>query len=499
MYSFDCVATMCKFCDIPPDRVVVFLSLACVLIAKKQRKKEMSTPINLNVSPARWKINIDRHDAFDNLVTHYSPQIKYLLATHPELSLNGVLSKLHWSVRKVIVALLTKAMQSALNGHIVKQCTYIAEILDVTVLDVLFLNVTYDLTSLCTSVVIEDAESGYPMHARTMDWEIKELRDLTVDVDIESHGHVVSRITTWAGMVGAFTGMAGGFSISVNFRPLNDLRQVMAELKTHKSFRAADKGISWTNRMLGFGPSGLRDTLVAHLNDRGADAVLLTLWRLYHQETYTVAHLVLKTLTEEKTYEDAVQRLCNTPIISPVYFTIAGSRPGEGIIIARNPESRHIKGRCGARHKMRLGDSKNRVLVQPNMDWWDQMAPDILHSKARKKFIRKHADSARSPSGLWRLMQRYPVQNKITLYTVLMLPKDHVYASCISGRCTERYETHISKKLPRRKNMLPAYATKNLHKVIHGRYDFGVGESDYENEPDSENESESENGIQLHY
>ena len=81
---------------------------------------------------------------------------------------------------------------------------------------------------------------------------------------------------------------------------------------------------------------------------------------------------------EERTYQGAVYRLKVTPLFSQIYFTIAGTKNNEGEIIARS---------ALAVDKTKTLSSSISFIVQPNMDWWDSRAMDIMDSKNRIKVI----------------------------------------------------------------------------------------------------------------
>lgn len=44
------------------------------------------------------------------------------------------------------------------------------------------MNLSYELFSACTSIILEDPTDKTPMHFRTMDWDLDLLRQLTIEV-----------------------------------------------------------------------------------------------------------------------------------------------------------------------------------------------------------------------------------------------------------------------------------------------------------------------------
>jgi hypothetical protein len=60
---------------------------------------------------------------------------------------------------------------------------------------------------------------NYPLHGRTMDWDMPALERLAIEVEFQQAGKTVFLATTWAGYVGVLTGMRpGAWSVSINYR-----------------------------------------------------------------------------------------------------------------------------------------------------------------------------------------------------------------------------------------------------------------------------------------
>jgi hypothetical protein len=54
------------------------------------------------------------------------------------------------------------------------------------------------------------------------------------------------------------------------------------------------------------------------------------------------AHLLRRACEETRDYATAVELLATVPVCLPVFFSVAGARPGEGCVIERWPDSAHI-------------------------------------------------------------------------------------------------------------------------------------------------------------
>ncbi len=79
---------------------------------------------------------------------------------------------------------------------------------------VLLLHLAYEARQYCTAGVLVDAASGLPWLARTLDWELPLLRELTIDVIFTRGATPVFRATTFAGYSGVLTAMRPGASVS---------------------------------------------------------------------------------------------------------------------------------------------------------------------------------------------------------------------------------------------------------------------------------------------
>lgn len=100
-------------------------------------------------------------------------------------------------------------------------------------------NVLLDLLMGCSSggAIVRNEEQGYGtkmLHFRTLDWGMPSLRKVVVQLDFttETDGPIVASTITYAGYVGALTGVRKGFSMSLNFRPTrNDKYKFWPDVK----------------------------------------------------------------------------------------------------------------------------------------------------------------------------------------------------------------------------------------------------------------------------
>ena len=249
----------------------------------------------------------------------------------------------------------------------------------VTVGRLAVIQLVYEATSACTSVVVDSSSAGVPVHVRTMDWNMPfDLRPMTVNVEFWERGSFVFAATTWAGFVGIFTGMrADGFSVSVNYRLC--------------------------------GGSVLRNL----------GMIPLLAW--------PVSTFVRHVLTHAASFEEARAMVDRAWLLAPCYIIIAGTSPGEACLFTRR--------RCGHEHPRTLHE--HGAIVQCNTDHWEcDPLVDILESAERRdtaaemvgRLGRAKLGPTDAPAradalpGLWNFLHTAPIENDITVYATVMVP-----------------------------------------------------------------------------
>eukprot|EP00949_MAST-11_sp_MAST-11-sp1_P003083 g3083.t1 len=262
---------------------------------------------------------------------------------------------------------------------------------------VVLLQIAYEAFAACTSIVV-DGQDGHPLHMRTMDWEMPELQQLTIQVDFVSGGQTVFRATTWAGYVGVLTGMRPqGYSVSVNYR---------------RTELGASDGVGGIFRNMQRGAAG----------------------------HWPVSFLVREVLETENSFHSACDAFRMSELMAPVYLTIAGVRPGEGLVLARDrkPTDGYASVSEMLGHGSRTAGSDDGVchsVVQTNMDIWRCDADrseddwqDICESRVRRRFAKAALHSIASASegvtmeDLWCLVSIPPCKAPDTVYTTAMVP-----------------------------------------------------------------------------
>ena len=238
------------------------------------------------------------------------------------------------------------------------------------------LQLVYEASACCTSVVVDDPESGRPVHIRTMDWEMEWLAPLTIEVEFVRGGNTLFVAPTWAGAVGVLTACKPGvFSASVNFRLTED-------------------GSYWTN--------------VKKLLTR----------------SWPIGFLLREVLESATSFEEARDVLATAPLVAPVYFTLCGMESGEGVVLTRNPGD----------ELPRWALELNGPCVQTNVDWFDEDGDsDIMWSRERQALGRVLVGSLEDVEveTLMRMMSTFPIFNELTIYAAYMNPTTGVVKTYI--------------------------------------------------------------------
>ena len=231
--------------------------------------------------------------------------------------------------------------------------------------DVALLNMLYDVTAFCTSIIIEDTK-GAIYHGRNLDYGFTEfLRNATLLVYFQRGGKTVYTATTYAGYVGVLTGQKPHvFTVSVDER---------------------DQGAWWENLL---------------------EAVL------DHNANF-ISFLVRDTLEKASDFESALKNLAYSPVIAPVYMIMGGVGPGEGAVITRD--------RVSALDVWRLDAENERwFLVETNYDHWTTPPPDDDRRDPAIKAVEEMGRQNFTTQGLFGVMSTPPVLNPGTIYTTIM-------------------------------------------------------------------------------
>ena len=259
------------------------------------------------------------------------------------------------------------------NLQIREEMEGVATLLGVSPGIILFLNLFYEMTNSCTSVVANDGIGGI-WHGRNLDYGIPNLQSIEVHLQFtKDGGKVVYEGTTFAMYIGIPTGMRpGGFSISQDQRYKGDPR--------------------WEN--------------IVEMLLKGGQGY---------------SFMIRDILEHVPTYEEALERLQTTPLISPAYLIIAGTQTGEGAIISRE--------RNGPADTWQLSEEDEHTwfLVQTNDDHW--LPPDDGRRDATNEHLRMYSPETMNSETMLKVMNMHPTLNELTMYTSVISAKENYFYS----------------------------------------------------------------------
>ncbi|XP_069313439.1 N-acylethanolamine-hydrolyzing acid amidase [Eulemur rufifrons] len=246
------------------------------------------------------------------------------------------------------------------TGEIRGMCDF----LNLSLADCLLVNLAYESSAFCTSIVAQDSRGGI-YHGRNLDYPFGNiLRKLTLDVQFLKNGQVAFTGTTFIGYVGLWTGQRPHkFTVSGNER---------------------DKGWWWEN-------------VIAALFQRHSP----------------ISWLLRTTLNESENFEAAIYKLAKTPLIADVYYIVGGTSSQEGVVITRK--------RGGPADIWPLDPLNGAWFrVETNYDHWkpaprrdDRRTPAI-------KALNATGQANLTLETLFQVLSVVPVCNNFTIYTTVM-------------------------------------------------------------------------------
>lgn len=231
----------------------------------------------------------------------------------------------------------------------------------------IIMQLCYELFACCTSILINEGDNI--LHYRTMDWEIPELKDLTIEVDFTKDGKKIFSATTWAGYVGVMTGI----------KP---------------------------------------DICTIALNYRRTGESILTNYNKSINGSWPVGFLIRHLFETENNCDKIKGSLINSSLISPCYLTIGGAKSGDGIILCRTRDKTD---------KMQIiGSNDHDFIVQTNIDHtkeFDNTCENIMYSQERIGIIKSIMEEYRTVNKTEKLVQQFnewPIINNTTIYVTTM-------------------------------------------------------------------------------
>lgn len=247
----------------------------------------------------------------------------------------------------------------------------IAKSLNTSIGNIVLMNLVYDFSAFCTSIVCQDSNNTI-WHARNLDYGTSKnithmLTDYMIETSFISDGKVQYTTVGPVGYIGAVTGQKPHvFTISIDQR---------------------------------FSGSILWNLAIAILD----------------RKAIPMAFLVRNALEASRTFEEALNILQSPTTAAPVYFIVGGVRPGEGAVITKD--------RFKTTDLWRLNETASRwYMVETNFDHW--VNPIDRRRQTAIEELEAIGPANISVTTLKRVLNKFPVHNQDTVYTAIMTAGD---------------------------------------------------------------------------
>ncbi|KAF1764360.1 hypothetical protein GCK72_004307 [Caenorhabditis remanei] len=258
----------------------------------------------------------------------------------------------------------------------------IAEVLEVPIGNLVFLNIFYEMSRFCTSIVAQTEDNKDLYHARNLDfgqlfvWDIDAqswgltdaLKKVSVNINFFKNGKLVFKGSTLAGHVGVLTAMKPHkFSLSMNAKVQPDLINVA------KWYMGA-----YENTDLQF-------------------VMYFERWLFENCDDFQCAR----------------QKIAEVKLLTGAYFILGGVNPGEGSVLVRNTTS--------VQFERKLFDGDNDwFLLQTNYD--PDKNPLFIDNRRDpgNACMKKLTRAGVGMKGIYTVLSSKPNLNKTTVHTVLM-------------------------------------------------------------------------------
>eukprot|EP01090_Pellita_catalonica_P002364 TRINITY_DN11958_c0_g1_i1.p1 TRINITY_DN11958_c0_g1~~TRINITY_DN11958_c0_g1_i1.p1 ORF type:complete len:306 (+),score=45.33 TRINITY_DN11958_c0_g1_i1:126-920(+) len=248
-----------------------------------------------------------------------------------------------------------------------------AKMINVSIGKAVLLNIVYDLTAYCTSIIAQSSD-GQIYHGRNLDYSLAHvLRNITINVEFQKSGKTYYKGTTYAGYVGLPTGMKPNkFAISLDERDRGNILENIFEA-------LLVPGVT--------GPT----------------------------------FLIRDTLDKVDQFSEAVKNLATVPLAAPCYLIASGVEENQGAVVTRD--------RDGALNIWQLAGNDRWYEVETNYDHW-KPAGDTRRKVANEGMLAMGQDHL-SFDGIFAVLSTPPVLNNSTTYTTLMSAKSGEYVTYV--------------------------------------------------------------------
>lgn len=249
-----------------------------------------------------------------------------------------------------------------------------AQAFNISLSELILLNLIYDFSAACTSIVAETLE-GEILHVRNLDFPLAPtLQKIVTDITYVNGSQFLFHSTGFAGMVGVYTGMRpGAFSASIDARLVGNILENFWEV--------------------------------------------LTNWN-----ALPVSIVLRQVLTDINNYDDAVNVLQQAPLVAPVYYIVGGLN--NAVVLTRDRTTSWFP----------LGlypPAGHWFTVQTNYPWWEPDPKSDPRRTVAEYVMQEQGRANLTLDLMYNVLITPPVFNNMTIYTALMNPTTGYYNSMV--------------------------------------------------------------------
>eukprot|EP01059_Diplonema_ambulator_P009699 TRINITY_DN19644_c0_g1_i1.p1 TRINITY_DN19644_c0_g1~~TRINITY_DN19644_c0_g1_i1.p1 ORF type:complete len:371 (+),score=104.05 TRINITY_DN19644_c0_g1_i1:37-1113(+) len=256
----------------------------------------------------------------------------------------------------------------------------VARAMNVTVDKVHLANLFYEFGPLACTGIVAQMANGSVIHARNQDFNIPGLPQITIWVIFMKNKQIVYQGTTFASYIGLPTAMRPfGWSVEAN------------------------------TRFTGWAPNVEEN--IKHAEQGGM----------------TVGYFIRWGVENHATYADAIGIMKNQELISPAYYTMAGTQAWQGAVVTRDRDGPADK-ESGGQGIWSLNATSNPPAwfrLETNFDHWEPIQDGRRYEG--NKHMNEIGQAAINMTGLYAVLSTPPVLATDTIYTAEMFPAAGTY------------------------------------------------------------------------
>lgn len=349
--------------------------------------------------------HIDREDCWDNLVSAYRQRLRNILST---ADMKEKMSELTSDdpIMAGFFDAITRDIQSKWPPVVVAQIQRVAAILGITFLQVVMLQMVYEMMDYCTTFTYVAEDNGVHL-GRCIEWPSTELKNIVVPVHIYVNGALVAKTMHWVGNIGFFSFVSPDYALGINYRS-----------QRHTTVAAAVRTIC--KHMVGF--KQFDQQLRKHLQDFHLVGLAKIL------DGHIISTILARRLLANAVPSSEVEKVVgDARLCSEVFITLVGNTGNVCLSKITEPPftPNHRTPEKSFLVQPPMGSIKY-IIYSMNLFWWSGNAggPDTYDAPSEPNRFQRILENKPTPTNLWTTMKAlYETDDSLVVETSLMTPK----------------------------------------------------------------------------